>query len=378
MHIVMFYHSLVSDWNHGNAHFLRGIVTELISRGHEVRLYEPRRSWSLQNLVTEHGEGPIRHFRRMYPGLESSFYDAEKIDLDIELDGADLVIVHEWNDQKLIRRIGEHRLRSGTYRLLFHDTHHRSVTDPGSIASCQTENFDGVLAYGKVIRDIYLERGWAQKAWTWHEAADTRIFRPLYGPCKTGDLVWIGNWGDNERSAELGEFLLGPVRKLGLRARAYGVRYPDRGLADLAEAGIEYAGWLPNYAVPDVFSRYSVTVHIPRRPYARILPGIPTIRVFESLACGIPLVCSPWDDCEGLFTPGRDFLVAASGEEMARHLRTVLKDNDLALAMSSSGRRAILSRHTCGHRADELMGICRELGIRTAGPPRTEGSCHVR
>jgi spore maturation protein CgeB len=38
----MFYHSLLSDWNHGNAHFLRGTVRELIRRGHEVVVYEPK------------------------------------------------------------------------------------------------------------------------------------------------------------------------------------------------------------------------------------------------------------------------------------------------------------------------------------------------
>ena len=36
MRIAMFYHSLASDWNHGNAHFLRGIATELIERGHAL------------------------------------------------------------------------------------------------------------------------------------------------------------------------------------------------------------------------------------------------------------------------------------------------------------------------------------------------------
>ena len=35
MRIVLFVHSLVSDWNHGNAHFLRGVVRELLARGHE-------------------------------------------------------------------------------------------------------------------------------------------------------------------------------------------------------------------------------------------------------------------------------------------------------------------------------------------------------
>ena len=44
-----------------------------------------------------------------------------------------------------------------------------------------------------------------------------------------------------------------------------------------------------------------MTVHVPRRPYVDALPGIPTIRVFEALACGIPLVSAPWRDEEGLF-----------------------------------------------------------------------------
>ena len=33
MRFVIFTHSLVSDWNHGNAHFLRGIATELLELG---------------------------------------------------------------------------------------------------------------------------------------------------------------------------------------------------------------------------------------------------------------------------------------------------------------------------------------------------------
>jgi len=46
MRVVMFCHSLVSDWNHGNAHFLRGVCAELIARGHSVGVYEPRDAWS--------------------------------------------------------------------------------------------------------------------------------------------------------------------------------------------------------------------------------------------------------------------------------------------------------------------------------------------
>ena len=39
MKFVLFYHSLLSDWNHGNAHFLRGIASELLARGHHVGIY---------------------------------------------------------------------------------------------------------------------------------------------------------------------------------------------------------------------------------------------------------------------------------------------------------------------------------------------------
>ncbi len=88
-----------------------------------------------------------------------------------------------------------------------------------------------------------------------------------------------------------------------------------------------------------------------------VLPGIPTIRVFEALACGIPLVCSPWDDAEGLFTPGQDFLIARDGPEMQRHLRTLLTDAAQARALAEHGLRTICARHTCAHRVDELLGI---------------------
>ena len=213
MHVKLFYHSLVSDWNHGNAHFLRGIVAEMQSRGDTVDVFEPANSWSYENLVAEHGEAPIRAFESRFPNLRSTRYDLDTLDLDRALESADLVIVHEWNDHELVRRIGEHRRRNGNYNLFFHDTHHRSITDPDSMARYDLGGYDGVLAYGAVLRRIYLDRRWSKQVWTWHEAADTRVFQPLPSDNKEGDVVWIGNWGDDERAAELYEFLIQPVRR---------------------------------------------------------------------------------------------------------------------------------------------------------------------
>ena len=368
MRIVLFCHSLLSDWNHGNAHFLRGVCSELIARGHDVAVYEPEDAWSVQNLLAEHGAAALAAFRQAYPLLSSHRCRANALDLNEALDGADLVIVHVWNEHALVERIGRHRRDNPGYRLLFHDTHHRSVTDPGSMAAYDLRHYDGVLAFGGVIRDLYRLHGWAARAWTWHEAADPRVFHPLPGREREGDLVWIGNWGDGERTAELHEFLLDPVRDLRLNARVHGVRYPAEARAALALAGIEYRGWLANHEAPAVFARYGVTVHVPRRPYVQALPGIPTIRVFEALACGIPLVSAPWDDCEGLFEPGADFLVARDGTEMRHQLRTLLDDPEHARAIAGHGLRTILARHTCAHRVDELLHIHAELEGAPAAP----------
>ncbi len=357
MQIVMFYHSLVSDWNHGNAHFLRGIAWELKRRGHEVRVFEPRNGWSRKQLLAVAGPSAIEGFHRAYPGLDAHEYDESDLDLDRELDKADLVIVHEWSSHALVERIGRHRRDGGRYVLLFHDTHHRSATQPEQMAGYRLEDYDGVLAFGEVIRQRYVDSGWSHRAFTWHEAADTRIFKPLPPAEAPHDVVWIGNWGDDERTTELGEFLLEPIAALQLDATVHGVRYPELAREVLREAGIRYGGWLPNYDVPKVFARHRLTVHVPRRPYVRALPGIPTIRVFEALACGIPLVSAPWRDDENLFTPGEDFLVARNGLEMQQHLRDLLSDPALAEGIAAQGLATIERRHTCAHRVDELMHI---------------------
>ena len=365
MRIALFYHSLVSDWNHGNAHFLRGYAAELISRGHEVTVYVPRNGWSVTNLLRDHGAEAIEGFRARFPTLRDVEYDPERFDPDELLEGTSLVIVHEWNTHGVVARIGEYRARHPEMRALFHDTHHRSLTDRRSVAEYDLRHYDGVLAFGAVIRDLYLRKGWTERAWTWHEAADTRVFHPTDDVPPMGQVVWVGNWGDDERTRELREFLFDPVAAEGLATNVYGVRYPEHERERLRRRGINYRGWLENYRVPEVFARHALTVHIPRRPYVEVLPGIPTIRPFEALACGIPLVCAPWDDAEGLFNPGRDYLVARNGKEMRRHVRDLVNDRDMATELALHGHTTILRRHTCAHRVDELIGICHELGIRS-------------
>ena len=368
MRIVYFTHSLASCWNHGNAHFLRGVLRELTLRGHEVLALEPRGAWSLENLLRDHGEAGLQAYRTHYPELSARVFASDE-EAGEAVSDADVVIVHEWNEPALVAAIGRLRRNGARFTLLFHDTHHRAVSDPEAIRTFDLDGYDGVLAFGETLSEVYRGWGWGGRVFTWHEAADTRLFHPPAEEGPREGLVWIGNWGDGERSAELESFLFRPAQRVGLPLEIFGVRYPEEALATLARYGVDYRGWLPNARAPEIFARHLATVHVPRRFYVQMLPGIPTIRVFEALACGIPLVSAPWQDSENLFRPGQDYLTAGDEEEMVRHLSALRDDPELRASLVRSGLETIRARHSCAHRVDELLGVLAQLGTA----PRDRG-----
>jgi spore maturation protein CgeB len=367
LHFAFFAHSWISDWNHGNAHFLRGLVRELLAMGHRVRCYEERGSWSVTNLLNSEGElahDTMRQFWAAFPQLDIRFYQVDgglREFLAEQLRDTHIVVVHEWNHPELVNTVLSLKRKLG-YRVLFHDTHHRAYSNPEQILKFRLHLCDGVLAFGEAIRRIYRDGFNVPNVWTFHEAADTANFHPLE-PRPLDHVIWVGNWGDEERSRELDEFLVHPASALKwARFVVHGVRYPEEVRARLNQAGIEFRGYLPNLRAPQAYAASRVTLHVPRRQYANGLSGIPTIRVFEAMACGIPLLCSPWVDCEGLFRPGEDYLVADSGPAMTAMLESLLRDDAARAQIAAHALHTIRSRHTCAHRAQQLLDISQELG----------------
>lgn len=368
LRLAYFAHSFRSDWNNGNAHFLRGLMRAMVAMGHSVKLLEPASDWSIENLQAEaEGKEALAQFARTYPELTIETYasqdeaDVLREHLRESLRDADVVILHEWNPPALARLLLQLRDEL-TFRLVFHDTHHRASSSPQQIESFGLHRFDGILAFGEVLRTIYCERFGLTRVWTLHEAADVSVFHPQPAEQRINDVVWIGNWGDEERSAEIQQFLLRPAAsfKDARRFMIYGVRYPPEGLAALAQAGVGYGGYLPNLQAPCVYGCSGLTVHIPRRQYSSAMPGIPTIRVFEALACGVALVSAPWQDSEQLFRKG-DFVFVTDSEQMENSLQNLLANPAKAQDQAARGLETVLARHTCDHRARELTQICEEL-----------------
>ena len=362
---ALFYHSVVSDWNHGNAHFLRGLMRALQARGHEVICYEQADNWSLQNLLQE-DPGAVEAFHQRFPDLRYGTYRLGSSCLDlrlrIALEQADVAIVHEWNEPAVIRRLGSLCRQLGV-RSAFHDTHYRVVLDDAYRAQLGLEQFDAILAYSPSVAERYHDLGF-RNVHVVHEAADVTVFAPQDVP-ETQDVVFVGNYGDGDRSQEIEEYVFGPCRELPhLRFAMYGVRYPEAVLARMRNGlAVDYRGSARNVDVPRIYSASRVVLHVPRRQYVELLPGTPTIRVFEALAAGACLVSLPWPDTDGLFRTGKDFAVVSTPAEMRDALRWLADDADARHRFGASGRETILARHTCGHRADQVLGI---LGVTPA------------
>ena len=177
---------------------------------------------------------------------------------------------------------------------LFHDTHYRVVLDdelPRPAWPRAVRPHPGLQSVRRrpLSRARLCQRDGAARGGRYQRLQ-------TLGVPQTTDVVFVGNYGDGDRSEELEDYVFGPRAQLpGLRYAIYGVRYPERVVARLND-GLEYSyrGWLANVDVPGVYSAARTVLHVPRRQYVELLPGTPTIRVFEALACGACLISLPW------------------------------------------------------------------------------------
>ncbi len=109
MKFAYFTHSLASCWNHGNAHFLRGVLRELKALGHDVQAFEPANAWSVENLIADHGEQALGAFSNHYPDLRPTIYRPDA-DVTALAAGADLVISDAQPHKGAIKREAEQNL----------------------------------------------------------------------------------------------------------------------------------------------------------------------------------------------------------------------------------------------------------------------------
>jgi spore maturation protein CgeB len=351
MNIAFFGSSLVSAYWNGAATYYRGIIRALASRGHAVTFYEPDAYDRQQHrdiedpdwarVVVFDGEGE--------DGVSRALEDARAADVIVKASGVGVF------DELLEAAVPDLKTPSNT--VIFWDvdapaTLDRVHDDPADPFLRQIPRYDLVCTYGggdPVVR-AYLALQ-ARACVPIYNAFDPDTHHPVGpDPRYRADLGFLGNrLPDRERRVE--QFFLAvaaarPARTFLLGGSGWG----DKPLSP----NVAYVGHVYTRDHNAFNCTPLAVLNINRDSMARYGFSPPT-RVFEAAGASACLITDAWEGIETFLEPGREVLVAHSGEEVAAHLDAL--DADAAARMGRAALSRVLAQHTYGHRAALLESV---------------------
>ncbi|NOK37278.1 glycosyltransferase [Corallococcus exercitus] len=362
LRIAFFGSSLVSAYWNGAATYYRGLIRALHARGHHVTFYEPD-AYGRQ----EHRDLQDPDWARVV------VYANDRGSLDACLDdafGADVVVKASGVgtfDSYLEAQVLELR-RSGT-QVVFWDvdapaTLERVAKDANDLFRPLIPRYDHILTYGggAPVVNAYRELG-AKRCVPIYNALDPDTHHPVApDPRFAGDLAFLGNRLP-DREARVEAFFLTAAEALPrMRMLLGGSGWEGRVVpANVVRLGHVYT---QDHNALNCSARAVLNIH--RDSMARF--GFsPATRVFEAAGAGACLITDAFEGVEQFLEPGREVLVAHSGEEVAEHVNRLTPED--ARRIGQAALRRVLAEHTYTHRAVEVEA---ELGYR-APVPGTQG-----
>jgi spore maturation protein CgeB len=351
MKIVILGLSITSSWGNGHATTFRGLVRELVKRGHDVTFLERDQPWYAANRDLPNPPygttvlyGGIGELRDTHAGLVRA---------------ADLVIVGSYVPDGV--RVGEWVQDEADGLRAFYD-----IDTPVTLAKLQRgdheylhprqiRNYDLYLSFtgGPTLKRLEREFG-SPRARVLYCSFDPE----LYYPEDTGlqwDLGYMGTYSD-DRQPSVERFLLRPAREHAPgRFVVAGPQYPDTAGWP---ANVTYQPHLPPAEHRRFYNSQRYTLNVTRRDM--IAAGwSPSVRLFEAAACGTPILSDRWTGIESLLVPHQEILLVDRTEDVLDILQRFGEDERLRLAERARAR--ILGAHTAAHRALQLEGYALEL-----------------
>jgi spore maturation protein CgeB len=349
--IAFFGSSLLSAYWNGAATYYRGLVRALHNRGHTITFYEPD-AFERQ----QHRDIAEPDWARVvvYPatGEEAALQAVESAaDADLLLKASGVGVFDALLEEAVLQLQTPERLVGflGVDAPATLDRIHSNPSDP---FCALIPRYDFIITYGGGPPVI--------KA---YQAAGARSCTPIYNgldplehhpekpqSCFQADLAFLGNrMPDRETRVE--EFFLETAARLPERCFLLGGNgWQDKALP----LNVRWLGHVYTRDHNAINSSALAVLNVNRSSMARYGFSPPT-RVFEAAGAGACLITDFWEGIELFLEPGREVLVARSGEEVAEHLRRLTPEQ--ARALGQAAYRRVLAEHTYARRAEQLEQV---------------------
>lgn len=352
MKIVIFGLTASSSWGNGHATLWRGLCRALARLGHRVEFFEKDMPY-----YAEHRDliDPCGWALHIYMDWDDVRRRAER-----ELADADVGMVTSYcpdgiaATRSLMGSLAERRCFYDMDTPVTLERAQRGepieYIDVGGLA-----DFDLVLSYtGGAAVDALRERLGARRVATLYGSADPNAYEPVGSGARRYRSSYLGTYAP-DRQATLEALLFEPARRLPEDKFVIGGSlYPD-GLC--WPANVDYLAHVPPPEHPGFYGSAQLTLNVTRGIMAR-MGYCPSGRLFESAACGVPVLSDWWEGLDQFFEPGQEILVARSSEEAVAML---CRSPEELARIGRAARQRVLAEHTADARAQHLVTILEEL-----------------
>ena len=351
--IAFFGSSIVSAYWNGAATYYRGIVKALHKMGHEVTFYEPDIYERQKHRDIEDPEWcTVKVYPKDKVTLQGLLREASEADVIIKASGVGAF--DDFLEDAVVQLKKEDNL------IIFWDvdapaTLDRIESDPLDPFNALIPKYDLVLTYGggQPVIDAY-ERNGAKRCVPIYNALDTDTHFPVDpNPKFEGTLAFLGNrLPDREKRVE--EFFIRPAKRLSDdKFLLGGSGWGDKKMPK----NIDYVGHVYTKDHNAFNCTPKAVLNISRDSMAKY--GFsPATRVFEAAGAGACIITDYWKGIDTFFVPGKEILVANSGEEVEMILTGLTSER--AKEIGKAAYEKVLAKHTYNHRAELLESVISE------------------
>ena len=348
MKIVFLGLSITSSWGNGHATTYRGLVRELVARGHDVLFLERDQPWYAENRdLAQPSFGETRLYQSVRE-LQARFRQ--------EVREADGVIVGSFVPEGVA--VGNWVTQRAHGVTAFYDID--TPVTLAKLAGGECEYLSPALIARYAYYLSFTGGPTLEKLETLYGSPAARPFHCSVDPClyypeaplqKKWILGYLGTFSEDRQPA-LDRLLVAPAATDPTAAMVVaGPMYPE---SVTWPANVER---IPHLSPADHRAFYNAqrfTLNITRAEMLRAGYS-PSVRLFEAAACGTPIITDPWEGLAEFFLPGEEILVANSAAEVLEILRDLPEQQ--ARELGRRGRERVLAAHTAAHRAAELEAL---------------------